>query len=521
MRKQEQDSWIIYILLIEYVVSINTCERGTSLGELKFGYFLPRSAFTTKYQVSSYQCAIECHLRIHRCKSFNYRRSDLSCQLCEEDSGPGGNNLQPKAGSIHSNIDTWRNLPIEHCNTIHCLRTEKCDSSKQAGENTCVPAECPFAELKLGMTIKPSNETAVGTKARRRCMSNNMERGDPITTCLENEAKWSNPDFKCVCINPPEKSGTQISTSEVEIGQNFTYQCKTGLVAKRGQNPTVTCLTDGSWSSTMFTCVCNTPQKKYGAINEMAEIEVGQNYSYKCQSGLFEKGDLNQTSTCLENGTWTSIHFQCVRQNWQQETIYYNNMHTSDLIRNVTGIDLLECMRQCNDNWTNCLSFFYDNHLSQCSLSSSFRRGLPQYLPYYDGLVYYTAPSNSCDMGYMNVSLKGSNFCFKAYSIVKTFNQAMEICESEKAKLAVITTDDQISDLRPHLPVGKQIYVGISDGTKEGIWVGWDGKAVNLTWSPFEPNGGINENCGVINPYGIGVYDESCAWNLYFLCSKF
>ncbi|KAL3889564.1 hypothetical protein ACJMK2_001902 [Sinanodonta woodiana] len=298
MRKQEQDSWIIYILLIEYVVSINTCERGTSLGELKFGYFLPRSAFTTKYQVSSYQCAIECHLRIHRCKSFNYRRSDLSCQLCEEDSGPGGNNLQPKAGSIHSDIDTWRNLPIEHCNTIHCLRTEKCDSSKQAGENTCVPAECPFAELKLGMTIKPSNETAVGTKARRR------------------------------------------------------------------------------------------------------------------------------------------------------------------------------------------------------------------------------SPSNSCDMGYMNVSLKGSNFCFKAYSIVKTFNQAMEICESEKAKLAVITTEDQISDLRPHLPVG-WIYVGISDGTKEGTWEGWDGKAVNLTWSPFEPNGGINENCGVINPYGIGVYDASCAWNLYFLCSKF
>ncbi|KAL3889569.1 hypothetical protein ACJMK2_001907, partial [Sinanodonta woodiana] len=57
--------------------------------------------------------------------------------------------------------------------------------------------ECPFAELKLGMTIEPSNETVVGTNSRRRCMSQNMERGNPITTCLKNKAEWSNPEFKC------------------------------------------------------------------------------------------------------------------------------------------------------------------------------------------------------------------------------------------------------------------------------------------------------------------------------------
>ncbi|KAL3889568.1 hypothetical protein ACJMK2_001906 [Sinanodonta woodiana] len=110
MRKHELNSWIICILLTKYVVSLITCESGASLGELRFGYIIPRSAFTTTYQVSLYQCAIECRIRIQRCKSFNYRRSTLSCQLCEDDSGPGGNNLQPNDGSIHSNIDTWKNV---------------------------------------------------------------------------------------------------------------------------------------------------------------------------------------------------------------------------------------------------------------------------------------------------------------------------------------------------------------------------------------------------------------------------
>ncbi|KAK3578250.1 hypothetical protein CHS0354_011570 [Potamilus streckersoni] len=114
MRNKEDFVCIILILLIEYALSQDTCERGTCLGQFSFRHFLPRSVFTTKYEVSPYQCATECLLRRQRCKSFNYRRSALSCQLCEEDSGPGGINLQPKAGSDHSNINTWRNVNMEN-----------------------------------------------------------------------------------------------------------------------------------------------------------------------------------------------------------------------------------------------------------------------------------------------------------------------------------------------------------------------------------------------------------------------
>ncbi|KAL3889573.1 hypothetical protein ACJMK2_001911 [Sinanodonta woodiana] len=264
---------------------------------------------------------------------------------------------------------------------------------------------------------------------------------------------------------------------------------------------------------------CNTPPMKYGVIKEKIEVEVGQNYTYKCQSGLFEKGDLNPTTTCLEDGSWTSTNFQCVKQNWKQDQIYYNNMHTSDLISTVTGIDLLECMRQCDDNWNNCLSFFYDNNTSQCVLSSSFRRGLPQSLQSSEGLVYYTAPSNSCDMGYINVSLGGSYFCIKSYSVMKPFNDAMRQCELDLAKLLVITTNDQMVDLKPFIPDG-MTFAGIWDTIQEGSWVGWDGKDVYPFWSPGEPNGGTNENCASFASFFIGLFDETCFSNKYFVCCK-
>ncbi|KAL3889723.1 hypothetical protein ACJMK2_002052, partial [Sinanodonta woodiana] len=380
---------MILLLLMEYTLSEDSCQIGPLLGQLSFGSFLPRSVFTTKYQLSIYQCATECQLRRQRCKSFNYIRSAISCQLCEEDSGPGGIHLQAKAGTDHSNIDTWQNIPFKHCGERNCSWTERCDPSNADPQNACVKTECPFAVLKPGVTIHPSNETVVGTKARYRCVSEDMERGSYLTTCLASTAEWYPADFKCVCKTPV----------------------------------------------------------KPGAINQTTEVEIGENYTYICQHSLFEKGNQTPTVTCLHDGNWTTTNFICVTQNWIKDTIYPKNIHRSDVISNVPGIDFWECMQQCDDKRTECLSFFYDNLNNHCVLSSSFKRGLPQGFQISDELVYYTAPSTECDMEYKYVLLGGTYLCIKFHSERKGFNEAMKICESEKSKLLVVTKDVQISEL--------------------------------------------------------------------------
>ncbi|KAL3889796.1 hypothetical protein ACJMK2_002124, partial [Sinanodonta woodiana] len=507
MRNKGEFSWMILLLLMEYTLSEDSCQIGSLLGQLSFGSFLPRSVFTTKYQLSIYQCATECQLRRHRCKSFNYRRSAISCQLCEEDSGPGGIHLQAKAGTDHSNIDTWQNIPFKHCGERNCSWTERCDPSNADPQNACVKTECPFAVLKPGVTIHPSNETVVGTKARYRCVSEDMERGSCLTTCLASTAEWYPADFKCVCKTPIAMSGTITELVEVEIGQNYSYICQVGLIGKRDLNPTVTCLPGGVWTTTKFACVCKTPIAKSGTINETAEVEIGQNYTYRCQDGmigrrdiiptvtclpdgewtttnftcvckspvkpgainqtteveigenytyicqhsLFEKGNQTPTVTCLHDGNWTTTNFICVTQNWAQDTVYTKNIHRSAVINRVPGTDLWECMRQCDDKLTKCLSFFYDSLNNNCVLSSSFKRGLPQGFQISDEFVYYTAPSTECDMAYNYVLLGGTYLCIKFHSEINDFNEAMKICESEKSKLLVVTKEVQIDELNPFI----------------------------------------------------------------------
>ncbi|KAK3594826.1 hypothetical protein CHS0354_002873 [Potamilus streckersoni] len=56
------------------------------------------------------------------------------------------------------------------------------------------------------------------------------------------------------CKNPPVIPWTRTETTEMEVGQNYTYRCQDGLFGKRDQIPTVTCLRDGQWTATNFTC---------------------------------------------------------------------------------------------------------------------------------------------------------------------------------------------------------------------------------------------------------------------------
>ncbi|KAK3578249.1 hypothetical protein CHS0354_011569 [Potamilus streckersoni] len=284
-----------------------------------------------------------------------------------------------------------------------------------------------------------------------------------------------------VCKTPIERSGTIIETVEVELGQNYTYRCQDDLIEKRDQNPTVMCLPGGNWTTTNFTCVCKTPEKS-GAINQTEEVEVGQSYTYRCQSDLFEKGDQNPAATCLHDGSWTSTNFICVKQNWTQDTIYPNNIHKSEVISNVTGNNLLACMQECDKEPTKCLSFFYDNHTSLCVLSASFQRGLPDVAAKLKKFV--------------------SSVFQKTFTTLAIFGGEFLQCFSEFC-----------ADF-----VKAWVYIGLSDQTMEGRWVNWQGEKVDPYWEPGQPSESY-ENCAFIIGLG-GIHDIRCNVLMTFLCHK-
>ncbi|KAK3611937.1 hypothetical protein CHS0354_014012 [Potamilus streckersoni] len=73
----------------------------------------------------------------------------------------------------------------------------------------------------------------------------------------------------------------------------------------------------------------------------------------------------------------------------------------------------------------------------------------------------------------------------------------MEICESEKAKLLVITTKAQILDA-VYIFGREWTYIGLLDETSDGHWVNWKGEALDLFWEPGQPYDEVNGDCVII-----------------------
>ncbi|KAK3594824.1 hypothetical protein CHS0354_002871 [Potamilus streckersoni] len=125
-------------------------------------------------------------------------------------------------------------------------------------------------------------------------------------------------------------------------------------------------------------------------------------------------------------------------------------------------------------------------------------------------------------MEYINVTLAGSYFCIKVYRTGGKFGEAMKTCESERAKLLVITTQAQIAELvnKTADNVTVWAYIGISDAANEGNWVSWDGKAVFPSWYPGEPSNSNQQNCAFFGYLNKQVIDMSCNELQPFICHK-
>ncbi|KAL3879380.1 hypothetical protein ACJMK2_031678 [Sinanodonta woodiana] len=123
-------------------------------------------------------------------------------------------------------------------------------------------------------------------------------------------------------------------------------------------------------------------------------------------------------------------------------------------------------------------------------------------------------------MDYKNVSIGNSTLCIKLHVNNLIFNDAMTMCESEKAKLIVVTTKEQIADLKTFVGPYDWVLLGMSDEAVETHWVSWTGEDVSPYWNSGEPNNMNNEDCICVSHLGPGLVDTSCYGYLPFLCHK-
>ncbi|KAL3889522.1 hypothetical protein ACJMK2_001860 [Sinanodonta woodiana] len=136
--------------------------------------------------------------------------------------------------------------------------------------------------------------------------------------------------------------------------------------------------------------------------------------------------------------------------------------------------------------------------------------------------IAYHMATSSYDIDDRNVSFGDKSFFIKFHNRKRTFNEAVQICRSENAKLLLVTTKQQIDVIKEAFShKNRCVFAGISVQAQNNTWFSWDGTNVaEIDWSPGKPTAKSTEKCGVINfnTYVTGLEDVSCNEKCSFLC---
>ncbi|HWM92446.1 MAG TPA: C-type lectin domain-containing protein [Thermoanaerobaculia bacterium] len=92
-------------------------------------------------------------------------------------------------------------------------------------------------------------------------------------------------------------------------------------------------------------------------------------------------------------------------------------------------------------------------------------------------------------------------------------------CAAIGSHLAKVETAAENTWISSQSPAFER-WLGLTDIAQEDVWRWHDGTLLNYEgWAEKEPNGGTNENCGMMWPGG-SWNDLNCAWTLRFVCEE-
>lgn len=284
----------------------------------------------------------------------------------------------------------------------------------------CLPTDCGDPGEPLFGRRELSNTTYRST-VNYTCVNSTyyLLEGSATRQCLAN-GSWSGSLPSCVLIDCgyPESSafnGT-VDFFNTTVGSLATYHCEVGYkLVGEAQH---ICLTNGTWSGTVPTCVaithCNVPDIPVFGVRLNGNYSVGSVVMYQCIGGYILIG--SSVRTCLVNGTWSETVPIC-------RPIDCGDPGTpANSVRDLTGTRLLSTVRySCNDGY----SLVGGSSIRECLSNGSWSGVTPEC-----ELVDCGSPAIPTPAGVLSISntTAGSSAiytCLEGYNLV---GEAERVC---------------------------------------------------------------------------------------------
>ena len=192
--------------------------------------------------------------------------------------------------------------------------TITCESDATWSSTSFVCSTCT-APAQISNTAVSSGGVTVGSQRTYTCNSGYNDNGQSGLITCQSDATWSSTSFACIidCGQPNTISNAQLNSGGTESGSQRSYTCNSGYTSN-GQTSTITCQSSGQWTSTSFACNidCGSPSSISYAQISSGGTTLNSQRTYTCNSGYTGNGQSN-TVTCLSNGAWSSTSFACLK----------------------------------------------------------------------------------------------------------------------------------------------------------------------------------------------------------------
>ncbi|XP_064866743.1 CD209 antigen-like protein C isoform X2 [Oncorhynchus nerka] len=131
-------------------------------------------------------------------------------------------------------------------------------------------------------------------------------------------------------------------------------------------------------------------------------------------------------------------------------------------------------------------------------------------------LLVWRAERSGCPVGWRKFDCS----CYFLSIVSKTWEESRQDCLNRGGDLVIIQSREE----QDHIKTFKVMsWIGLTDEDSEGLWT-WVNNTQLTTaeyWHPDEPNGGREENCGMIQMNYDAWNDTSCSAALPWICEKY